>query len=54
MTPEEILAYLRYKRSCEGRKAVTAAYGEVCEIYIARAQLIAGIIQFIEMHGNKL
>lgn len=54
MTPEEILAYLRYKQSCEGRKAVEAEYATVCEVYIARAELIANIINFIEMHGNKL
>ena len=54
MTPEKILDYLRYKQSCEGRKAIDAAYGEVCQMYIARAQLIAGIIDFIEMHGGKL
>jgi len=53
MTPEEILAYLRYKQSCEGQKAVNAMYDSICEVYISRAQLLGGIIWFIEMHGEK-
>ncbi len=54
MTPEEILSYLRYKQSCEGRKAVTADNESTCAMYITSARLIAGMIWFIEIHGNKL
>jgi len=54
MTPEEILAYLRYKRSCEGRKAVTAGNDHDCKSSVDCARLIAGMIWFIEIHGNKL
>jgi len=54
MTPEEILAYLRYKQSCEGRKAVMADNDHGCRACIDCARLIAGMIWFIEIHGNKL
>lgn len=43
-----------YKQSCEGRKAVTADNDSACAMYITSARLIAGMIWFIEMHGNKL
>lgn len=53
VTPGEIMAYLRYKQTCEGRRAILAAihlgsFGIVCAEHLACAEMLGGIIEYLE------